>query len=179
MAQEAPARILRQVEGSDLDRFNENRAGQIVATLFSHDAKCAYAVESTGMVWKWNTSDWSNAGHFEIPAGVSAAALSPNSRTIAVAINDGTVRFYAADSGQLKLVLASAAEDSSGLAITPDGKYDFGVPSDSSLAAYRAGRKTVTVDKLPGNSRVSGLLVEFLKENAETPDEMLRIHGQD
>jgi WD40 repeat protein len=178
-AQENPARILRQADGSDLNQFNENRAGQVVATLFSRDGKYAYAVESTGMVWKWNTSDWSNAGHFEIPAGVSAAALSPNSRTIAVAINDGTVRFYAADSGQLKLVLASAPEASSGLAITPDGRYDLGIPSDSSLAAYRVGRKMVTADKLPGNRRVSGLLLEFLKENAEMPDEMLRIHGQD
>jgi len=63
-----------------------------------------------------------------------------------------------------------ATEAGSGLAITPDGRYDLGVPSDSSLAAYRVGRKTVTVDKLPGNRRVSGLLVEFLKENAEMPD---------
>jgi len=179
VAQENPARILRPAEGADLDRFNQNRVGHVVATLFSGDGKYAYAVQSTGMVWRWNTADWSDAGHYELPVGVSAAALSPNSRMIAFALTDGTVRFCEADTGHLRLILAGATEAGSGLAITPDGRYDFGVLSDSSLAAYRVGRKTVTVDKLPGNRRVSGLLAEFLKENAETADEILRIHGQD
>jgi len=164
-------RILRQVKSFYLP--NEELSGAIAAVLFSHDGKRAYAVESTGMVWKWSTTDWSDAGHYQIPAGVSAAALSPNSQVIASALEDGTVRFYAAETGQLKLVLASTTDANSGLVIGTDGKYDFGIPSDSSLAVYRVGRKTVTVDSLPGNRRAPGLLAGFLKENskmqAETP----------
>jgi hypothetical protein len=52
-----------------------------------------HAVESTGLVWEWNTRDWSDAGHYEIPAGLSAAALSPKSLVIALALQDGTIRF--------------------------------------------------------------------------------------
>jgi len=158
-------RILRQVKPFVLP--NEESSGAIVAVLFSHDGKRAYAVESTGMVWKWSTTDWSEAGHYQIPGGVSAAALSPNSHVIASALEDGTVRFYAAETGQLKLVLASTTDANSGLVIGTDGKYDFGIPSDSSLAVYRVGRKTVTVDNLHGNRRAPGLLAGFLKENSE------------
>lgn len=162
---ENPPLILRQVKPFVLP--NEERPGAIVAVLFSHDGKRAYAVESTGMVWKWSTSDWSDARHYRIPAGVSAAALSPNSQVIACALSDGSVRFYAAETGQLKLVLANTADADSGLVIAPDGRYDFGIPSDSSLAVYRVGRKTVTVDNIPGNRRAPGLLAGFLKENSE------------
>ena len=69
--------------------------------------------------------------------------------------------------GQLQLVLASTTDANSGLVIATDGKYEFGIPSDSSLAVYRVGRKTVTVDNLPGSRRAPGLLAEFLKENSE------------
>jgi hypothetical protein len=34
------------------------------------------------------------------------------------------------------------------------------------MAAYRVGRETVSIDRLPGNRRVQGLLGEFLRENA-------------
>jgi len=166
-AGENPPRILRKVEWFDSARPNEEYSSAIVAVLFSHDGKRAYAVESTGIIWKWNTTDWSDAGHYQIPPGVSAAALSPNSHVIASAIEDGTVRFYAAETGQLKLVLASTTDANSGLVIAPDGKYDFGIPSDSSLAVYRVGRKAVTVDTLPSNRRSPGLLSGFLKENSE------------
>jgi hypothetical protein len=88
-----------------------------------------YAVESTGLVWEWNTSDWSDAGHYEIPVGISAAALSPNSLVIALALQDGTIRFCATDTRQGKRVLAAATDAGSGLAITPDRNYDFGVPT--------------------------------------------------
>jgi WD40 repeat protein len=166
-AGENPPRILRQVERFDPTTPNEESSGAIVAVLFSHDGKRAYAVESTGMVWKWSTSDWSDAGHYQIPAGVSAAALSPNSQVIASALADGTVRFYAAETGQLKLVLASTKDADSGLAISTDGKYDFGIPNDASLAVYRVGRKTVTLDTRPGNRHLPGLFAGFLKENSE------------
>jgi hypothetical protein len=86
---------------------------------------------------------------------------------IASALEDGTVRFYAAETGKLKLVLASTTDADSGLVIATDGKYDFGIPTDSLLAVYRVGRKTVTVDNLPGNRRAPGLLAGFLKENSE------------
>ena len=176
-AGENPPRILRQVKPFVLP--NEEFPGAIVAVLFSHDGKRAYAVESTGMVWKWSTTDWSDAGHYQIPAGVSAAALSPNSQVIASALEDGTVRFYAAETGQLKLVLASTTDADSGLAIAPDGRYDFGIPSDSSLAVYRVRRKTVTVDNLPGNRRAPGLLAGFLKENSQMQAESpWGTHGQ-
>ena len=59
VAQENPARILRQADGSDLDQFNENRAGQVVATLFSRDgnthmrsnrpAWCGNGTQGTGV----------------------------------------------------------------------------------------------------------------------------------
>lgn len=166
-AGENPPRILRYVEQCDPTGPNEESSGAIVAVLFSHDGKGAYAVESTGMVRKWRAPDWSDAGHYQIPAGVSAAALSPNSQVIASALEDGTVRFYAAETGQLQLVLASTTDANSGLVIATDGKYEFGIPSDSSLAVYRVGRKTVTVDNLPGSRRAPGVLAEFLKENSE------------
>lgn len=179
-AGENPPRILRQVEPFDPTKPNEQSSGAIVAVLFSHDGKRAYAVESTGVVWKWSTNDWSDAGYYQIPAGVSAAALSPNSQVIASTLEDGTVRFYAAETGQLKLVLASTADANSGLVIATDGKYDLGISSDSSLAVYRVGRKTVSVDNLAGNRRAPGLLAGFLKENSEMPAENpSRTHGQE
>lgn len=73
--------------------------------------------------------------------------------------------------GQLKLVLVSRADADSGLVIAPDGRYDFGIPSDSSLAVYRVERRTMGVDNLPGNHRVPGLFAEFLKQNSEVQAE--------
>lgn len=124
-------------------------------------------MQSSGRVWLWNTSDWTEAGGYQTELGVSSAALSPNSKVIAMANQDGAVRFYTAETAELKLVLANAPTPDSALVVTTDGRYDFGLDSDLALAAYRVGRETVNVDRLPGNRRVQGLFDEFLRENAE------------
>ena len=160
-----PARIVHAFEESDPEKPNDRSVGAIVAVFFSPDGKRAWAVQSSGKVWLWNTGDWNSAGGYQTEAGASSAALSPNGKVIAIANKDGAVRFYAAEGGELKLVLASTPAPDSTLAVATDGRYDFGTPSDLSLAAYRLGRETVSVDRLPGNRRVQGLLSEFLKEN--------------
>jgi WD40 repeat protein len=163
-----PQRILRQVKLLDQTKPNyEAPSGAIVSVLFSEKGKRAYAVESTGAVWVWSTADWTSAGDYRIEAGASSARLSPNGRVLAIANSDGAIRFYGAASGKLKLTVASTADVNSGLAVATDGTYDVGNEADLSLALYRVGRKTVTIDRLPGTRRVQGLLNEFLKENAE------------
>jgi WD40 repeat protein len=165
-------RILQEVKLLDQTRPNyEAPSGAIVSVLFSEKGKRAYAVESTGAVWVWSTADWTRAGDYRIEAGASSAALSPNGRILAVANSDGAILFYGAESGKLKLTVASTADANSGLVVATDGTYDFGNKADLSLALYRVGRKTVTVDRLPGSRRVQGLLNEFLKENAEPQSE--------
>ncbi len=161
-----PARILHAFEEFDPEKPNQRTYGAIVAALFSPDGKRAWAVQSSGRMWLWNTADWSSTGNYQTQAGASAAALSPNGQVIAIANQDGAVRFYGAETGELNLVLASAPASDSALVVATDGRYDFALASDLSLAAYRVGRKTVSVDRLPGNRRVQGLLGEFLKENA-------------
>ncbi|HKW27464.1 MAG TPA: WD40 repeat domain-containing protein [Terriglobales bacterium] len=163
-----PSRILHEYEEFDPEKPNQRSFGPIVAVFFSADGKRAWAVQSSGRVWLWNTNDWSSAGSYQAEPGASSAGLSPNGKVIAIANRDGAVRFYAAETGQLKLVLASAAPDGA-LVVATDGRYDFGLASDLALAAFRVGRKTVNVDRLQGNRRVQGLLGEFLKENA-APD---------
>ena len=49
-----------------------------------------------------------------------------------------------------------------------DAQFGVGAPGDLSLALYRVGRRSVTVDRLPGTRPVPGLLNEFLMENAAT-----------
>lgn len=51
---------------------------------------------------KWSTTNWSEAGHCQVPAGVSAAVLSPNSQVMGCALADGSVRFYAAETGAVE-----------------------------------------------------------------------------
>jgi WD40 repeat protein len=161
-----PARILHAFEEFDPEKPNQRSYGAIVSAFFSPDGKRAWAVQSSGRVWKWNTVDWSSIGDYQTQAGASAAALSPSGQTIAIANQDGAVRFYAAETGKLKLVLASSPTPDSALVVTTDGRYDFGLPSDLALAAYRVGRETVSVDRLPGSRRAQGLLGEFLNDNA-------------
>lgn len=161
-----PARILHEYEDFDAEKPNQRSYGAIVAVFFSPDGKRAWAVQSSGRVWQWNTTDWTSAGGYQTEPGASSAALSPNGQVIAIANQDGAVRFYAAETGELKLVLASATAPESALVVTTDGRYDFGLASDLSMAAYRVGRETVSIDRLPGNRRVQGLLGEFLRENA-------------
>ncbi|HEV2115684.1 MAG TPA: WD40 repeat domain-containing protein [Terriglobales bacterium] len=161
-----PARLLREFEAFDPEKPNEGSHAAIVAAFFSPDGKLAYAVQSTGRIWKWHTADWTTAGTYETEAGASSATLSPNGRVIAIANKDGAARFYGAETGELKLTLASAAASDSALAVASDGRYDFGTTSDLGLALYRVGRNTMTVDRLPAARRVPGLLRDFLQENA-------------
>ena len=161
-----PARILHEYEEFNPGAPNERSAGPIVAALFSPDGKRAWAVQSSGKIWQWNTADWTSAGVYQTEPGASSAALSPNGKVIAIANQDGAVRFYTADTGRLQLVLASAPDSNSALTVAGDGRYDVGLPSDLALAAYRVGRETISVDRLPGSRRVQGLLSQFLKENA-------------
>jgi WD40 repeat protein len=161
-------RILRAPEDFDSQKPNGAFSRPIVGVVFSHDGGRAYAVESNGRVWQWNATNWTDAGHYQIQKGGSAAALSPNSKVIAVAHQDGAIRFYAAESGKLELVLASTEDGNSSLVVSPDGRYDFGIAGDSTLASYRAGRKAIAIDSLPGNRRVPGLFNEFLKENFQS-----------
>ena len=161
-----PARIVHEVEDFDPGKPNQRSSAAVVAAFFSPDGKLAYAVQSSGVVWKWKAADWTSAGSFGTQAGAASAALSPNGKVIALANQDGAVRFYAANGGELKLLLASTPGAGSALAVASDGRFDFGAAGDLSLAAYRLGRTTVSVDRLPGNRRVPGLLGEFLKESA-------------
>jgi WD40 repeat protein len=160
------ARLLHEYEEFNPGEPNERSAGPIVAVLFSPDGKRAWAVQSSGKVWLWNTADWSSAGGYQTEPGASSAALSPNGKVISIANRDGAVRFYGAENGELKLVLASAPASNSALAVGADGRYDFILASDLALAAYRVRRGTVSIDRLPGNRRVQGLFGEFLRENA-------------
>jgi WD40 repeat protein len=163
--EENRSRILREVGDFDVARPNDWPFAPVVAALFSSDGHHAYAVQSSGMVWTWNTPDWTSGGKYQTEPGATSSALSPNGEVIAIANEDGAIRFYSAQSGELKLVVASTADANSALVVAPDGRYDFGIDSDLSLAAYRVGRKSVRVDHLPGNRRVPGLLGQFLKNN--------------
>lgn len=84
-----PARILHAFEEFDPEKPNQRSYGAIVAAFFSPDGKRAWAVQSSGRVWLWNTSDWTEAGGYQTELGVSSAALSPNSKVIAMANQDG------------------------------------------------------------------------------------------
>jgi WD40 repeat protein len=161
-----PSRILHEYEEIDPEKPNQRSFGPIVAVFFSADGKRAWAVQAGGGVWSWNTSDWTSSRSYQAEPGASSAALSPNGKVIAIANRDGAVRFYAAETGELKLVLASTSAPDSALVLATDGRYDFSLTSDLVLVAYRVGRETLSVDRLPGNRRVLGLLGEFLKENA-------------
>jgi len=160
------ARLLHEYEEFDPEKPNQRSFGPIVAVFFSPEGRRAWAVQSSGKVWLWNTSDWTSARSYQTEPGGSSAALSPNGKVIAIANRDGAVRFYAAETGELKLVLASTPAPESALVVATDGRYDFSLASDLGLAAYRVGRGTVSIDRLPGNRQVQGLFVEFLKENA-------------
>jgi len=163
-----PARILREAKLLDQTKAEyEVPSGAIVSVSFSRDGTRIYAVESTGTVWLWNTTDWSSSRNYQTEAGASSAALSPNGKVLAIANSDGAIRFYGAGTGELKLTVASTGDADSGLAVSTDGAYDFGTAGDLSLALYQVGRRTVTVDRLPGNRRVQGLLNEVLMENAK------------
>ena len=165
-ARKNPARILHAFEEFDPEKPNQRSYGAIVSAFFSPDGKRAWALQSSGRVWLWNTGDWTSAGSYQAAPGASSAALSPNGKVIAIANKNGAVRFYVAESGELNLVVASTSAPDSALVVATDGRYDFSLTSDLALAAYRVGRETVSVDRLPGNRRVQGLLGEFLKENA-------------
>jgi WD40 repeat protein len=136
----------------------------VEAVVFSPDSKRLYSAGCEGTIKVWDTAVWKDLSTLS-PAEdrcVRALAFSPDGKWLISAAEDGQILFWDAGSNRLSARLLVGVDGKQWLVVGGDGHFDGTDDGIRSLAVWRIGNRLVSLDSLPTEFRVKGLLQKML-----------------
>lgn len=104
---------------------------------FSNNAQLLALTNAAGSVFLLRTQDWKLLRRFEHAGGATAAAFSPDARTLYTAGYDGAVRSWDVRTGRLGSTLKGTSATIWSLDVSPDGKKLVTGGEDSMARVWR------------------------------------------